>query len=163
MPREYSDERIAVGWDSKLCIHAGECGRGMPEVFDVNARPWVNVDNASGREAELAAVIRRFPSGALHYRTLDGSEPEPADRPLQGAGQRDGTLHVRGGLQVQDPEGGLIRRMCGWPSAASVRPATSRSATTHISNPVSRLPNCREAANHGRRPPPTSKSEHLRD
>jgi len=44
--RVYSNDRIAVLWEPKLCIHAGYCFRGAPEVFQPENRPWVNVDGA---------------------------------------------------------------------------------------------------------------------
>jgi uncharacterized Fe-S cluster protein YjdI len=63
--KAYSGNGITVTFDSEVCIHAGKCVQGLPEVFDVNARPWINV-NAASAEA-IAAQIDRCPSGALQY------------------------------------------------------------------------------------------------
>ena len=109
MAREYVGDAIAIGWESKLCIHAGECVRGMPEVFDAEARPWISVANAAGRADALAAVIRRCPTGALHYRRLDGADAEAADASVSVAVQSDGPLYVRGDLRISDGNGATIR------------------------------------------------------
>jgi uncharacterized Fe-S cluster protein YjdI len=44
--QEYSTEKIAVRYDEKICIHAGKCVRSLPQVFDVNKQPWINVNGA---------------------------------------------------------------------------------------------------------------------
>jgi uncharacterized Fe-S cluster protein YjdI len=56
-----------VSFDGEVCQHAGECVRGMPEVFDVHKRPWANPEAADTPELadKLRAVVGRCPSGAL--------------------------------------------------------------------------------------------------
>ncbi len=44
--KEYRNEKIVIRYDEKICIHAGECVEGLPAVFDVNKRPWIQVDGA---------------------------------------------------------------------------------------------------------------------
>ena len=61
----YEGEGIVVTFDGKLCQHAAECARGLPNVFDTRHRPWVMPDNAE--PAEVAAAVERCPSGALQY------------------------------------------------------------------------------------------------
>jgi len=113
MPREYVGEQIAIGWEPKLCIHAAECVRGMPEVFDTQSRPWVTVENAFDRADELAGLIARCPSGALSYRRLDdgpAESPDAADdHAVHVAIQPDGPLYVRGDLTLKDAAGGVVR------------------------------------------------------
>ena len=110
MAREYVGAQIAVAWEPALCIHAGECVRGMPDVFNTDARPWIAIDQAAGRADILAEVIRRCPSGALHTRRLDGEAKEAAAAPVIVAVQRDGLLYIRGDLEIRDASGGMIRR-----------------------------------------------------
>jgi uncharacterized Fe-S cluster protein YjdI len=38
-PRTYRGERIEVSFDAELCIHAAECVRGLPKVFDRDRPP----------------------------------------------------------------------------------------------------------------------------
>ena len=61
--KEYTNEKIVVRYDEKICIHAGECVAGLPAVFDMNKRPWINVDGADVEA--LKATIAKCPSGAL--------------------------------------------------------------------------------------------------
>ncbi len=39
--KAYRSERISVSFDPQRCIHARECVRGLPEVFDREKRPWI--------------------------------------------------------------------------------------------------------------------------
>ena len=48
-----------------MCIHSGNCVRGLPLVFDVKRKHWVRPELATA--AEVAAQIGRCPSGALQY------------------------------------------------------------------------------------------------
>ena len=59
----YSNEKVTVRYDEKVCIHAGKCVQGLPAVFDVNKDPWINVDGASVEA--MKQTIRQCPSGAL--------------------------------------------------------------------------------------------------
>ena len=63
--KEYRGERIIIGYEEKICIHAGECVAGLPAVFDLDKKPWVNPDGA-GVEA-IKALIAKCPSGALTW------------------------------------------------------------------------------------------------
>jgi uncharacterized Fe-S cluster protein YjdI len=77
--KAYSATGITVSFDAEVCRHAAECVRGLPEVFDVNKRPWIQPGKA---DVDLVAeVIGRCPSGALQYRTADGrgSDGFPAE------------------------------------------------------------------------------------
>ena len=37
--RVYENDSIVVTWEPKLCTHTGNCLRGLPGVFDLEARP----------------------------------------------------------------------------------------------------------------------------
>lgn len=40
--KTYTGPLVNVTFDGALCEHAAECVRGMPEVFNTSARPWIN-------------------------------------------------------------------------------------------------------------------------
>lgn len=61
--QEYSNDKITVRYDEKICIHAGKCVKGLPQVFDVNKNPWINVDGAD--VVAIRQTITQCPSGAL--------------------------------------------------------------------------------------------------
>jgi len=64
--REYKGEKITVYFDGDICKHAAECVKGLPEVFNVKARPWISLENVDAKK--VAEVINRCPSGALKYK-----------------------------------------------------------------------------------------------
>ncbi|MEU5937297.1 (4Fe-4S)-binding protein [Micromonospora sp. NPDC047187] len=73
--KAYKGQKITVTFEARRCLHAAECVRGLPEVFDTDQRPWIRPD---GAEAErLAEVVRRCPSGALQYELVDGGAETP--------------------------------------------------------------------------------------
>ncbi|VVB69449.1 Divergent 4Fe-4S mono-cluster [uncultured archaeon] len=67
--REYPNGEIVVCWDPAKCIHAQECVKGLPQVFNREKKPWVNMHAASSEE--IMRAIDRCPSGALSYRKAE--------------------------------------------------------------------------------------------
>ena len=100
--KTYRAPDIEVTFDAKRCIHAAECVRGLPDVFDVGRRPWVLPDRASAEA--VADAIRRCPSGALQYARLDGSTEIP-DSPTSVRLDPDGPIYLRGDLVITTPNG----------------------------------------------------------
>ena len=45
--RLYRGQEITVGYNITICAHAAACVTGLPAVFDMNARPWIQPDNAA--------------------------------------------------------------------------------------------------------------------
>ena len=101
--RTYENDRIRVHWDSARCIHTGICLRALPDVFDTNRRPWVEIDAAAADA--VAETVERCPTGALRYERLDGAEGEEPERPTKVIPIPDGPLLMVGDLQVEDPDG----------------------------------------------------------
>jgi uncharacterized Fe-S cluster protein YjdI len=65
----YETPEITVTFDPNICTHSAICVRGLPAVFDVRRRDWVRPYAAPAEE--VAAQVRRCPSGALQYRMPD--------------------------------------------------------------------------------------------
>ena len=63
--KEYSNSEIKVKWDPKLCQHSGVCIK----VYDLNKRPWINLENANSDE--IKSQIGKCPSGALSFDDLN--------------------------------------------------------------------------------------------
>ncbi|MCC3372245.1 (4Fe-4S)-binding protein [Cohnella sp. REN36] len=70
----YKGEEIEIYFDSKKCIHSGVCVKGMPEVFDLSKRPWVNATESPADK--IAAHIDTCPSGALTYKLTNKTDKE---------------------------------------------------------------------------------------
>lgn len=106
--RVYANNAIEVLWEPKLCIHVRNCVRGLARVFDAERRPWVDVD-AADAEA-IAATVLTCPTGALHFRRLDGGAQEEPLPEIAIEPRPNGPLFVRGRVQIVDEEGLLIRQ-----------------------------------------------------
>ena len=78
--RAYANDRIEVTWEPAFCIHAAECLRGLPGVFDNQRRPWIIVDN--GSPGDIGEVIQRCPKGAQPF--CDGSHRRVGFRTTRG-------------------------------------------------------------------------------
>ena len=65
----YHSKKINVSYAPEICIHAAECVKGLPSVFDTQKKPWINVAGAD--PSEIIDVINRCPSGALQYELID--------------------------------------------------------------------------------------------
>jgi CDGSH-type Zn-finger protein len=83
-------------------MHFAECVRGLPRVFDVKKRPWIQPENASAEQ--VAEVVRRCPSGALHYRLEEGPTEEP-ELPTHVEFVANGPIILRGDLSIDLPAG----------------------------------------------------------
>ena len=63
MRKTYEGTEVDVSFDPDVCIHSGNCVRGLPAVFDAKRRPWIAPDAAT--PDEVVAQVKRCPSGAL--------------------------------------------------------------------------------------------------
>jgi uncharacterized Fe-S cluster protein YjdI len=103
--REYRSDEIVVYWEPQLCIHSARCLQGLPQVFDTERRPWVDVTAESA--GQIAEVVKRCPTSALRYARLDSGEQEEGAEPTTIQVRPDGPLWVRGKLQIVDQDGNV--------------------------------------------------------
>ena len=98
----YEHESLRVTFDAQRCIHAAECIRALPQVFDASARPWITPERAE--PSEVIAAVQRCPTGALHVAIND--EPVKLDaNDVTVRAVRNGPLYVRGTARVVNAEG----------------------------------------------------------
>ena len=64
----YNKDGITVIWKPELCIHSAKCVLGLGSVFNLSARPWINMDGAPVER--IVDQVKKCPSGALSYRSL---------------------------------------------------------------------------------------------
>ena len=63
--------RLTILFDGQRCIHSRNCVLDRPDVFVPNVEgEWIHPDRAS--VAEVAALARNCPSGAIRYETAAG-------------------------------------------------------------------------------------------
>lgn len=103
---EYEGKNVTVRYDVARCIHARECVRGLPQVFDPNRRPWVDADATAADE--VTDVILRCPTGALHFHRNDGGPQEPVPTANTIRVTPDGPLYVEADVEIIDANGLVV-------------------------------------------------------
>ena len=58
---------MKVTWDENVCIHAGKCVSGAPEVFKVEDGQF-KIDATAAPESKVRDVVAECPSGALEIQ-----------------------------------------------------------------------------------------------
>lgn len=87
---EYSNGEIVVCWQPEKCMHARECVKGLPNVFNSSKKPWIDINSATSEE--IMKVIDRCPSGALSYRKV----VNPDQSSIKIKVMKNGPLFVQG-------------------------------------------------------------------
>ncbi|HHU18232.1 MAG: (4Fe-4S)-binding protein [Anaerovoracaceae bacterium] len=120
--REYKTEDLIVYWYPSMCSHAAKCITLLPEVFDMQKRPWVNMNGASA--IEIIRTIDKCPSGALRYSLPETSKVDPdlangpgniknkatdLSTPVTIRAVKDGPLLVKGPVTLLDVDGAVLR------------------------------------------------------
>ena len=104
--KNYRSEGIDVTFDPGRCIHSKECIHGLPEVFDVEKRPWIQ-PNKSASDT-VAEVIMRCPTGALQFTRQDDGDEEPVPEKNIVSVAKDGPLYIRGDVALKEHDGTTI-------------------------------------------------------
>jgi uncharacterized Fe-S cluster protein YjdI len=98
----YTAGPLEVEYEPARCIHAAECVRRLPRVFNPKARPWVRPDAAESDEVVRAVLA--CPTGALRVR-VDGTAIERVPERPQVRLAAHGPLQVHGDVRVVDEAG----------------------------------------------------------
>ena len=104
----YQGEDIEVHYNLRRCIHAEECVRGLPAVFERDRRPWIEPDQDSADQ--VARVILRCPTGALYFDRKDDGISEPLPDTNTILVSKNGPLYVRGKVQIKSPDGKTLKQ-----------------------------------------------------
>jgi CDGSH-type Zn-finger protein/uncharacterized Fe-S cluster protein YjdI len=100
--RDYVGKEVTISYDAGRCIHAGECTRGAPQVFERDARPWIRPDGASVEH--IINVVARCPTGALTVRANDGRPLEPSPARNLASVQPKGPIYLRARVRIPSGE-----------------------------------------------------------
>lgn len=105
----YKSDKINVSFAPDVCIHAAECVKGLPGVFDTSKKPWVNVAGAT--PDEIVDVIEKCPSGALKYELIDYTIEKKKEKMEQTkiTLMPNGPLMIEGNLTVSKQDGEKIK------------------------------------------------------
>lgn len=61
----YTNGEVTIVWKPDLCIHSGNCARGLPEVFKPKEKPWITPEGSTTER--IIDQVKKCPSGALSY------------------------------------------------------------------------------------------------
>jgi len=101
--KEYSNEQITIFWKPKICIHAGECVKRLPKVYNPKRRPWIQIENATTQE--LKEQVMACPSGALSYKMIGIDTSDNKSQEVKVEALENGPLLVSGTLNVINSDG----------------------------------------------------------
>ena len=104
----FESPAITVTWSRRRCIHVAECVRGLPAVFQPGRVPWVEPARAAADR--VAEVVRRCPTGALHYERHDGGAAEPVPGTNVVVPEPDGPLYLSGDVELVAEDGAPVAR-----------------------------------------------------
>ena len=103
--RKYEHGDLTVEYSVARCIHAAECVRGLPAVFDPKRRPWIDPSRADA--GAVTEVVQRCPTGALRAR-VRGTDNEVPDAHATLRVIADGPVHGRGPIRLTLPGGETV-------------------------------------------------------
>jgi uncharacterized Fe-S cluster protein YjdI len=101
--KKYSNHEVTVVWQPEKCIHSAICISGLPNVFDNQKRPWVNIQGATS--ARIVEQVKQCPSGALSYFLNEGEKQEAENLQTVVEVLCNGPLLIHGTLKVKDKNG----------------------------------------------------------
>lgn len=104
--KKYSNDEVTVVWQPDKCIHSAICIRGLPNVFDNQKRPWVNIQGATSER--IIEQVKQCPSGALSY-FMNGEENVAVENSQTVVEvMPNGPLLIRGTVNVKGKDGNEI-------------------------------------------------------
>lgn len=105
--KEYSNGEVTIVWKPNLCIHSTNCISGLPDVFDMNKRPWINAKGAD--TDEIITQVNKCPSGALSYYL--NHQKEKGEKEMNNVKitlVENGPMLVNGKVELKNSKGEVI-------------------------------------------------------
>ncbi len=103
--KKYSNGEVTVVWEPSKCIHAGNCVRGLPEVFNAKAKPWINIEGADTQS--IISQVNDCPSGALSILEKEVAKPDSQSN-TQVELMKNGPLVIDGEIKLTQADGSEI-------------------------------------------------------
>tara|TARA_B100000508_G_scaffold126189_1_gene110554 strand:- start:844 stop:1269 length:426 start_codon:yes stop_codon:yes gene_type:complete len=104
--KEYSNGELTIVWKPVKCIHAAECVKALPKVYNPNRKPWINAEGAN--TTALKNQIGKCPSGALSYYIKDEDPKAEESSETKVEVLKNGPLLLHGKLCVKDKDGNEV-------------------------------------------------------
>lgn len=103
--KEYTNGEITVVWKPDICIHSGICIKGLPQVFNLKASPWINMNGADTEN--IIKQVESCPSGALSYYKNGAEKNEAEKTEVETIVEitKNGPMMVYGNITVKHKDG----------------------------------------------------------
>jgi uncharacterized Fe-S cluster protein YjdI len=102
--KEYTDGVVTVVWKPEICSHSEKCFHGLPNVFNPNNRPWINMEGSDSER--IVQQVKQCPSGALSfYYNEEGKQADSKNSETKVEVLKDGPLIVHGDLSLHAHDG----------------------------------------------------------
>jgi len=104
--KSYSNNEITVFWKPSLCIYSAICTNGLPNVFNPNSRPWININGAPNDD--IIDIVNKCPSGAL---TFSYKNEKPYQKEINNNSEikvnilKDGPIIIKADCKIIDYNG----------------------------------------------------------
>ncbi len=105
--KEYSNGEMTIVWKPKLCIHSTKCISGLPNVFDLNKRPWINAEGATTNE--MIDQVKECPSSALSF--FINSDKQKGEQEMSDVKidlMENGPILVNGKVELKNSNGEVV-------------------------------------------------------
>lgn len=107
MRKTYETDKVKVIWQPDVCIHAAECVKGLPGVFNQHAKPWINIEGASAEE--IKGQVAKCPSGALSIEDDQESKTETMSSTKIDMA-KNGPILVHGMCTITNSDGSVTQK-----------------------------------------------------
>ncbi|MFT5055845.1 MAG: putative Fe-S cluster protein YjdI [Pseudoalteromonas distincta] len=101
--KHYTNGELTIAWKPTKCIHAAECVKALPKVYDPERKPWIVAEGANTQD--LKDQIAKCPSGALSYFMNGEENKEESKLETKIEVLENGPLLIYGTLKITDKEG----------------------------------------------------------
>ena len=112
--KRYNKDDLTVVWKPDKCIHSKKCFAGLPEVFNPENRPWIQLDHNTSEE--ITAQVKQCPSGALSIggdddKDNDGKNmKETSNNSTKVTVTNGGPLLVKGAITIELANGETVEK-----------------------------------------------------
>ena len=102
--KHYDAGEVTIVWKPALCIHAAECVKALPKVYNPKAKPWITPEHASADE--IRSQVAKCPSGALSISENNApAKPSVHNETTSITVSPNGPLLCKGEVEIRHADG----------------------------------------------------------
>ena len=102
--QNYKKDELGISYDPKICTHSANCVNKLPEIFNIETKPWVNLNNAT--KEKLALAVKNCPSGSL--KLINENTKAEHNKMVEIKLSSNGPLLVNGNFRLVNHDGKIL-------------------------------------------------------